>query len=328
MQAKIKLGIIGIGMVGTPLMRWFLEKGFERGKALFCYDADPKKGYFDDVSKANILFICVPTPPNPDGSCNISIVESVVSQLPERENRLNWCIIIKSTVTPGTTAYLCRKYKTRGCFLFNPEFLTEAQAGVDFIRPDRQIIAAADEESRRWLNLVMNLLPIATYSSPGFFQSKDGRKKYHFHEVNSTEAELAKYGGNVFGAVKVAYSNIIADFCEIFGVPYENVGLLIGYDRRIGAAWMDTLHGKYRGFGGFCFPKDLAALIAHGEKRLKNLKCFDAKKKRAFFRAIGVLKAVWDYNKALLESQGLTIEEVSSHDDELKKKLEQKGGRS
>ncbi len=318
MQGKITLGIIGVGMVGAPLMQWFLEKGFKRGKNLFCYDADPKKGYFDDVSKAQIVFICVPTPPNPDGSCNASILESVLNNLPDKER----AIVIKSTVPPGTVSAFSRKYAKKGYFLFNPEFLTEAQAWADFIRPDRQIVAAADEKARRWISTVLNLLPVASFQSPGV------EGTYKFHEVNSTEAELAKYGGNVFGAVKVAYSNIIADFCEIFGVPYENVGLLIGHDRRIGAAWMDPSHGKYRGFGGFCFPKDLAALIAHTENRLKNLKCFDAKRKRAFRKAIGVLKAVWDYNKVLLESQGLTIEEVSSHDEELKKKLKQKGDKN
>ena len=63
-----KIGIVGIGMVGGPLKKYFEEKGLKRGKDLFCYDADKKKGFFDDVSKADIIFISVPTPRNPDGS--------------------------------------------------------------------------------------------------------------------------------------------------------------------------------------------------------------------------------------------------------------------
>lgn len=316
---QIKIGIIGIGMVGTPLMRWFLEKGWQRGKTLFCYDADPKKDYFDDINQARIIFICVPTPPAPDGSCNTSIVESVVSQLPDRENRRDWCIVIKSTIEPGTTSYLCEKYRERGCFLFNPEFLTEAQADIDFKRPDRQIVAAADEESRRWLNIVINLLPMATYNSPGFFQSEDGREKYHFHESHSTAAEFSKYGANIFGAIKVSTGNIFNNFCEALDIDYETVKELISHDRRIGGAWLDVNHGNYRGFGGFCFPKDLKALIVFGEKILRKLP--SGEKKEVFSMALNVLKSVWDYNERLLKSQGLTVEKISLHDEEVEKKI-------
>ena len=323
---KIKIGIIGIGMVGTPVMRWFLEKGWKNHENLFCYDVDPKKNYCGNVFKATIIFICVPTPSNPDGSCNISIVESVISSLPDREDRRNWCIVIKSTVPPGTTAFLCKKYNKKGCFLFNPEFLTEAQAWEDFIRPDRQIVAAADEESRRWLNLVMNLLPIATYNSPGFFQSKNSGKKYHFHEVNSTEAELAKYAGNNFGALKVGFFNNLYDRCKILGADYENVRLLVTHDRRIGGAWTDVQHGGFRGYAGFCFPKDSNATIAHDEGLLKILKEKGDEFAEVFEKGINLLKAKRDYNEALLKFQGFALEEISVHDKEVEKKLKEKKG--
>jgi len=311
---KTQVGIIGIGMVGTPLMRWFADNGWKRKKDLFCYDADPKKNYFDDVSAAEVLFVCVPTPPNPDGSCNVSIVESVVEKLPAGKRT----IVIKSTVPPGTTAGLRKKYKSRGHFIFNPEFLTEAQAWEDFIRPDRQIMAHADEESRSGASAVMSLLPLASFSSPGV------EGTYQFHEAHSTEAELAKYGGNVFGAVKVAFANILADFCLMLEADYENVRRLISHDRRIGGSWLDVNKGKYRGFGGYCFPKDLDALIAHGELLVAKVKKNDIQNKEVFIRGLNVLKSVRDYNEALLQSQGLTTKEVSRHDAELRKKLEQK----
>lgn len=304
-------------MVGTPVMKWFIQKGLERGRNLFCYDADPEKNFHDDVSKATIVFICVPTPSNPDGSCNISIVESVVNRLPNRENRLNWCIVIKSTVPPGTTAYLSEKYREKGCFLFNPEFLTEAQAWEDFIRPDRQIVAAADDDSRRWTSIVLGLLPGGTFQSPGVLGT------YDFHEANSTEAELAKYGGNWFGANKVSYSNINADFCHLLGIDYENVRRLIGHDRRIGQAWTDVYHGNYRGFSGFCFPKDLNALISFGDNLLEKIDDNDARKK-VFSKALEVLKAVRSYNNVLLESQGFLSHELCVHDTEVQKKLQEK----
>src|SRR3989344_4096667 len=78
-EKKISIGIIGVGMVGEPKRRWFEEvQNYKRGRELFLYDADPKKGYFDDVNKADVIFVSVPTPPNPDGSCNVSIVKSAV----------------------------------------------------------------------------------------------------------------------------------------------------------------------------------------------------------------------------------------------------------
>lgn len=302
---KIKIGIIGIGMVGTPLMRWFVEKGWKRGKDLFCYDADPKKGFYDDVSCANVVFICVPTPPNPDGSCNTSIVESVVSQFADSEKVL----VIKSTIHPKTAATLAEKYNC--IILFNPEFLTEAQAWEDFIRPDRQIVAPANDKARKWSSIILNLLPIGSFQSPGVSGT------YDFYEANSTEAELVKYSGNVFGAIKVTFANILKDFCDILDIDYENVRKLVSHDRRIGSAWMDVSHGSYRGFGGFCFPKDLKALIVFGEMILQKLS--EGEKKEVFSKALDVLKSIWDYNETLLKSQGLTVEKVSAHDIDVKK---------
>src|SRR3989338_10116780 len=134
MIEKPKIGIIGIGMVGSPLKRYFEEKGFERNKNLFCYDTDPKKGFGDDINKADIIFICVPSPRNSDGSCNADIVEDTVRKFHKNKKVL----VVKSTVEPGTVARLQKKYDCS--LLFNPEFLTEARAWEDFIRPDRQII--------------------------------------------------------------------------------------------------------------------------------------------------------------------------------------------
>lgn len=314
-KKKIKIGIVGLGMVGTPIMKWLFSRGFERGKSLFCYDADSKKGYFDNVSEANIIFICVPTPPNPDGSCNTSIVESVVSQFADSQKIL----VIKSTVPPGTTESLAKKYKCD--LLFNPEFLTEAQAWEDFIKPDRQIVGYATDEARKWASLILNHLPIATFHSPGVIGT------YKFHEASSTEAEITKYGGNAFGAMKVVFANVIADLCELAGANYENVRHLISHDRRIGGAWMDVNHGDYRGFGGFCFPKDLDALIARYKEKFDEFKKKnggDKKMINKYKHAIAFLEAIKFYNKALLESQDLALDEISHHDTIVQEKMKNK----
>ena len=81
-----------------PIKKWFEEiNGFKRGRDLFCYDVDTKKGYSDDVNRADVIFISVPTPPNPDGSCNTTIVEQAVASV--RDGKI---VVIKSTVPPGT----------------------------------------------------------------------------------------------------------------------------------------------------------------------------------------------------------------------------------
>ena len=92
-----KVGIIGVGMVGKEVKRWFEENGWRKTEDLFCYDVDPKKSDLkDDVERADVIFVCVPTPSNSDGSCNISVVENVVSKFSGTDK----IVVIKSTVPP------------------------------------------------------------------------------------------------------------------------------------------------------------------------------------------------------------------------------------
>ena len=315
---KIKVGIIGLGMVGEPIRRWFEEyHKYRRGKELFCYDADPKKGYSDDVNKADIIFVAVPTPPNPDGGCNVSIVRSAVATVNDGK-----IVVIKSTVTPGTVATLQKQY-SRKKFIFNPEFLTESQSWLDYIKPDRQIIGHT-AKSFSDVKEVLSLLPRAHFERPW---SSDYTKK----DISATEAELAKYAANVFGYIKVIYGNILADLChglelvlkkQSMGadVSYENVRETISADPRIGPAWLNVEHGNYCGAGGYCFPKDMAAFTKFAEQLVADLsknKKPDGGLIQNMKKGIGVLRAMQDYNKTLLGWQGLTVAEVSRHDKEL-----------
>lgn len=318
-KEKIKIGIIGLGMVGEPLRRWFEEAGgYKRGKDLFCYDTDSKKGYFNWINTADVIFVAVPTPPNPDGSCNISMVDDALSRVNPSK-----IVVIKSTVPPGTTEMFQKKYPNLR-ILFNPEFLTESRAWEDFLHPTRQLIGYT-EKSKGDSMTVLNLLPQGNFSSPW-------AADYSRFELTATEAEFVKYVSNVFGTIKVTLANMVYDLCQAESeqsgrkVDYENIRVAVGADPRLGPAWLNVHHGSYRGFGGFCFPKDLNGFIAFGQKLTKESKGRPIDAALLSCGIEGVLGAVRRYNRTLLDSQGWTEEEVSKHDKDIVLKKEESSG--
>ena len=295
---KLKIGIIGIGMVGTPLKRYLEElQEYRRGEDLFLYDIDPKKGYFDDVNNADVIFICVPTPRSSDGSASLAAVDSAVSSVKGEK-----IIVIKSTVPPGTTESYQKRFPQ--CkFLFNPEFLTERKAWEDFIKPDRQIVGFT-ENSLDSAHAVLSLLPKAPFMSPW------GLNTYRPIKITATEAEVIKYGGNIYFSRKINLANLLSALAEKLGVDYENIRAGMAADYRIGDSHLDVLHGGYQGFGGYCFPKDLDGFIEY----LSSL---------GLSECVGLLQKDREFNEKLLASQGLTLEDVSVHDHEwIKRKLE------
>lgn len=294
---RIKVGIIGVGMVGAPLARYFQEiSGYARGKDLFLFDIDPAKGCDDDINPADVIFISVPSPRAPDGSAKIDIVESAVSRIIGEK-----IVVIKSTVPPGTTAAFQVRYPAHK-FLFNPEFLTEARAWEHTIRPDRQLVGSTPQ-SEDVAGMVSALLPPAPLLSPS-----DKLR------LSSTEAEIVKYGANIFLTRKVTFANAIYDLTEHHGVNYENVRLGIASDPRIGPSHLDAMAHGYRGYGGYCFVKDTDALIAH---------C----RKMGLDDSAALFAMDREYNARLLGKQGLTPEDVSVHDQEwIEKKLRKSNG--
>jgi nucleotide sugar dehydrogenase len=318
---KLPIGIVGIGMVGGQLKRYFEEaRGYVRGADLFVYDTDAKKQMRDDMNKAEVVFLCVPTPATgTGGACDTSALESALGML--RESKV---VVVKSTVTPGTTEGLQKRYP-RHTFLFNPEFLTESRAWEDTIRPDRQIVGGTAASQQHGYQ-VLSLLPQAYFSSPGSLGA------YTYVRVNATEAELGKYASNIFGALKVTYANMLSDICMAtenvlakknysVSVSYDNIRAMMAHDGRIGDAWLNVEHNLYRGFGGACFPKDVRAFRARAKELLRTIPRTAAERKR-FEKLVKLFDAVWEYNEALLASQGLTVEDVSIHDREwLEKKL-------
>lgn len=316
----LKIGVIGIGMVGSQVLRYFEEvKGYRREKNLFAYDVDLSKNYRDDVAKADIIFLCVPTPRISDGSLDISTISEALARLNSSISSPGQKIIIlKSTVPPGTTEFLQNKYP-QFKFLFNPEFLTASQAWADFLNPDRQIVAPT-KAAREFASDILSLLPIGMFQSPSMLSTYE-----HFYGT-ATEAELSKLFGNSYGATRVAFGNIWADICEglqtffkeegIDGeVRYDYVKRMVGADKRIGPYWFDVFHGGYRGIGGMCLPKDFSGLMAFLKNLIKRLQKGKGKAPAKLIlqlqKALKVYEVIWDYNKTLLANQGLTIEDVT-----------------
>ena len=133
--SSYKMGIIGVGMTGGAQRRYFEQR---RGLKPFLYDSYKKLGSSAEVNKADIIFICVPTPHNNNKGHDLSIVKAAIRLI--KKPRV---LVVKSTVLPGTTETLQKQYP-RHTFLFNPEFLTEVTADQDMQYPDRQIALPDD----------------------------------------------------------------------------------------------------------------------------------------------------------------------------------------
>lgn len=238
---RINIGIIGLGFVGGAVKHWFEQEKYP----LFLYDKYKNIGSMREVNKADVIFICVPTPfvsENGRGFDDSAVWEV----LPQIEG--SKIIVIKSTVLPGSTKVFQEKFPQHK-FLMNPEFLLANNAVNDFLNPDRQIVGCT-KESRGEAGKIMIILPPAP-----------------FQEVTTaSEAEMIKYTGNVFLSVRVIFANQIYDICQKAGIDYETVKRCVGADARIGNSHFDIFHDKYRGYGGACLPKDTKALIQFAQK--------------------------------------------------------------
>ena len=239
MKKTLKIGIIGIGMVGGAIQRYF-ESGEQE---LFFYDKFKNAGSLEEINKADVIFIAVPTPFDNIKGFDASAVEDAIKNISGSK-----IIVIKSTVVPGTIESLQERYPQHK-ILFNPEFLTEATADHDMQHPDRQIIGYT-KNSFDVAEDVLKILPDAQF------------KKI----IPATEAELVKYFSNCFYSVKVVYANQVYDLCQKLGINYDFVKECGLADKWIGKNHLEVFHKGYRGYGGSCLPKDIRALIELGDK--------------------------------------------------------------
>ena len=246
MKKKTVIGIVGQGFVGRAI-----KEGFNRDIFLVeTYDKYQENksscGSLEElVEKAKIIFVCVPTPMKKNGSCDLSIVYDVISQL-DQMSTFSHVVVLKSTVPPGTTSTLnniCKNIQV----VFNPEFLTEANYIADFKNQNYIIIGGPRPAS----TLVKNLYRKAFNEIP-------------IIKTSSSTAEAVKYFINCFLATKVSFANEFKQICSRLetDIDYDKVLEYALYDGRIGKTHLSSPgpDGK-SGFGGSCFPKDINALL-------------------------------------------------------------------
>jgi len=237
------IGIVGQGYVGTAI-----KEGFQQHYEVATYDKyDEEKStanLWTLTLRSNVIFVCVPTPMNTDGTCHTDIVESVVKEIDDCNHKHKPIVVIKSTVPPGTTDRLHKKYKNIDV-IFNPEFLSEATFIEDFKNQNRIILGGV----RRGTNLLRQV-----YSKvfPKTTIVKTGAK----------HAEMVKYFTNCFLATKVSFANEMKMLCDTIDIDYDKVVEYATYDERLGKShWAVPGPDGELGFGGHCLPKDVSALV-------------------------------------------------------------------
>lgn len=229
----MNIGIVGIGIVGGAV-NYGLEK---LGHNVKVHDIklDTK---ISDLLNTEVCFICVPTPSDEKGRCDISIVESVIKELHEIDYQ--GIIAIKSTVVPGTTIKLAEKYKVKTCFV--PEFLRERCAITDFTENhDVCIIGTKDKDIYEVV------------------KKSHGKYPKKFIQLSEAEAELCKYFNNIYNATLITFANSFYEVCKSMGVNYTNVKNAVVNRDHIKDIYLDCTE-KFRGFGGMCLPKDTRAI--------------------------------------------------------------------
>jgi UDPglucose 6-dehydrogenase len=241
----MKIGIVGQGYVGTAVKTVF-EKHYET----YTYDLNGNcscKSLHELVMKSDVIFVCVPTPMNRNGSCNTDTVKSVVREIDEINKGTvddSKIVAIKSTIPPGTTNDLNKE-----CYnisvVFNPEFLTEANFIEDFKNQNRIIIGGSRPATTTLRQVYSLVFPEAKIVKTG-----------------SKTAEMVKYFTNTFLATKVSFANEMKMICDKIDIDYDKVVEYSTYDERLGKShWAVPGPDGKLGFGGSCFPKDINALV-------------------------------------------------------------------
>ncbi len=320
----MKLCIIGSGYVGLVSGACFAEVGHH----VICVDNDQrkvdklKKGEIpiyepgledlvhqnvaarrlhfttstgEGVDGSDVIFIAVPTPPQPDGSVDLTYIEKVAREISAVLKPGQYRVVVDKSTVPVKTgekvADTIRRYKPDAEFdvVSNPEFLREGCAVVDLMKPDRIVIGGNSERAIAMMQKIYE-----PFMAPVLVT-----------DINS--AELIKHAANSFLALKISYINAVAQICEASGADVEKVADGIGTDKRIGRNFLNAGIG----YGGSCFPKDIAAFIAISDQLgvpfplLKEVERINATQRERFLAKVRA--ALWVLRDKKIAVWGLTF---------------------
>ncbi len=239
-----KLGFIGQGWIGKNYSDFFEQMGY----SVVRYAKEPEYvGNKEKLAECDIVFIAVPTPTTKEGF-DASIVREAVGLVPKGKTA-----VIKSTILPGTARKI-QEENPDTIVLFSPEFLREATVRHDIENPDKNIIGTdGSERAQHAAEKVMQVFAKAPYERICSYE----------------EAELTKYGANVFLFWKVIFMNMLYDIASAHGSDWQTLVDNLTADPRIGTSHMQPVHSQKhlgttgRGAGGHCFIKDFAAFEEH-----------------------------------------------------------------
>lgn len=248
-MSTLNLGVIGAGFVGGSVIN-----GFDKNVSQFVVDT---KLYPDNTIdkliefKPSITFVCVPTPEQDDSDVDVSIVRQVLSELSDR--KYAGIVAIKSTITPKHLTKMKKDFGVR--MIYNPEFLTEANAHQDFVNPHMQVLGG------KWRDCDIVEKAYNRHSSV---------KVVPTFKVDLITASLIKYTINSWLATKVMFFNELHQLHQSSGAisDWSTFTEMLSNDPRMGKTHMQVPgpDGEF-GFGGHCFPKDTSAFVKYAHKQ-------------------------------------------------------------
>ena len=240
------IGIVGNGFVGSSVAFGFSpQTGCDADVKIYDKQESKSTHSLEEVLSSEFIFLSVPTPSKPDGSVSLKIVYDIFDEINEVNTRLDNVILLRSTVTPGTTRKIKEKYPLLN-IVFNPEFLTERSAKFDFINQSRFVLGGSMGYTERVADLYRwrfgTSIPVL--------------------ETTYETAELIKYMNNTFFATKVSFMNEMRQVSDKIGANWDEAVDGFVLDGRVGHSHLNVPgpDGKF-GFGGSCFPKDIQAMI-------------------------------------------------------------------
>jgi UDPglucose 6-dehydrogenase len=342
MSDSVSICVIGSGYVGLVAAACFAELGHR----VICVDNDEAKiktlreggvpifeehlseilarqrgrrvefstALAEAVERSEAMFIAVGTPQGDSGAADVSYVEAVVSEI-ARAIKGYKVIVEKSTVPVYTNDWIRRVLYRHGVdaqhfdVVSNPEFLREGTAVADFLHPDRIVVGADSERSANLLRRIYEPLTSGSYySQPGALPGAcSAAHPARLLVTSAQSAELIKHASNAYLAMKISFINAVANLAEAVDADIEDIATGIGLDSRIGPKFLRA----GLGYGGSCFPKDVAAFHWVAQQRgvdfqlLEEVRKINETQKEVFFNK--VLSALWTLRGKRLTALGLAF---------------------